>query len=110
MQTQQNLDNKEPIKQDQEKNEESAELKGLKHELKKYVEEYFKRSSKEEKFGHYFNLEKFSDNQKRMVRQGDFEIYGFSHAEGNEDKINFSIFGHEMSMEGDAVGQINKKN
>jgi hypothetical protein len=110
MQPTQNFDSKEPVnKIDEEADENSVELKDLKPKIKELVRKFFKKEISVNDIRNDIKGGKSMDEKHvHTIIWDDFEISGLSYADGNPNKINFNIFGHAMSIEGDAIKYISK--
>jgi hypothetical protein len=109
MQTQPSLNQEAPAKNEEETVEASAELKELKPKIKELIKKYFKKEiSVNDIKSDIKGGKALDEKQIHTIVWDTFEITGLSYAHGNPNKINFRIFGHEMSIEGDAIDYIKK--
>jgi hypothetical protein len=109
MQTQPSLNQEAPAKNEEEIVEASAELKELKPKIKELIKKYFRKEiSVNDIRSEIKGAKALDEKQIHTIVWGTFEITGLSYAHGNPNKINFRIFGHEISIEGDAVKKISK--
>jgi hypothetical protein len=106
----QSILNKEPVnKMEEEADKNSVELNDLKPKIKDLIKKFFKKEiSVNDIRADIKGGEKMKKEHVHAIIWDTFEITGLAYAPGNDNKINFKIFGHQMSIEGEAIKYVSK--